>query len=127
MVMCGAATVSPSRPTNSERPFTIASPPSALPIRPSSERVTSGSSTTGRRHDDGWRAPRSRTARVAASRAASSTSSSEKVRAAEKPLPVRVSAPSPAIAYAEIEHIVRRVRASTPLEFATALSIAPSP
>jgi hypothetical protein len=40
---------------------------------------------------------------------------------------VRVSAPSPAIAYAKIEHIVRRVLASTPREFATALSIAPSP
>ena len=61
-------------------------------------------------------APRSRAPHVAASRAASSTSTPEKVRTAEKPLPVRVSAPSPTIAYTEIEHMVQKVRASTPLE-----------
>ena len=49
------ATSSPSRPTNSERPFTIASPESAPPSSASTERVTSGSSTTGSRRDGGLR------------------------------------------------------------------------
>ena len=102
--------------------------PSALPTSASTERVTSGSSTTGRRGRRDLLRPEQadrplggvvrRDLRRRARRSA---------RPAEKPLPVWVSVPSPAIAYAENEHIVRRVAASTPSEFATAASTAASP
>ncbi len=105
----------------------MASPESAPPRSASNDRVTIGSSTTGNRPDGIGFAPSSRTARSAASRAASCASISPKLRPAENPLPVWVSVPSPAIANAEHDAVVRRVDASTPSEFATAASTAASP
>ena len=72
--------------------------------------MTSGSRTTGSRRDAGWRAPSSRADRSAASRAAAATSRSANVRPTEKPYPVWVSSPSPAIANDATEHTVRRAR-----------------
>ena len=123
----GAATASPTRPAKNERPFTTASPERAEETTDSSVEATRGSKTTVQRPDRALPAPSMRTARSTASAAALSGSRSAAARPTLKPLPVWVSAPSPAMADTERKAEVRRVAARMPVVEASATSTLPSP
>ena len=96
-VTSGAATSSPTRLANSDRPFSTASPLSVADSTPRNWAVTNGSSTTVSLRLVGLVAPSMRRARSAPSPAALARSRSAGSRPTEKPKPVWVSSPSSAM------------------------------
>ena len=116
------ATDSPIRPAKNDRPLTTASPDRADAITESRVETTRGSKTTVYRPDWAFWAPSRRVARWTASPMASSGSRSAGARPTLKPVPVCVSAPSPAMASTETKAVVRRAEDRIPVVEASAIS-----
>ncbi len=110
------------RPAKSERPFTTASPESADATTASRVETTRGSNTTVQCADCAFCAPSIRVARPTASSIASSGTSSPGARPTLNPVPVWVSAPSPAMASTERKALVRRRNDEMPVVEASATS-----
>lgn len=110
------------RPAKKERPFTTASPESADATTASSVETTRGSKTTVQCADGTFRAPSMRVARSTASSVASSGSSSPGPRPMLNPVPVWVSAPSPAMASTDRKALVRLRNDEIPVVEASATS-----
>ena len=116
------AIVSPMRPAKKERPLTTASPERADAITANNVDTTRGSKTTVQCAERAFCAPSIRVARRTASSIASSGTSSPGPRPTLNPVPVCVSAPSPAMASTDRKAFVRRRDDEMPVVEASATS-----